>query len=1409
MDLKKLLRSLVYTTTVIITGATAQPTITSFMPTSGPIGTGVTISGTNFNTTASKNIVHFGAVQALVSSATSASLIITVPVGATYAPISVTDSATGLTAYSNAPFVITFYSIRNFDATTFAPKVDFAAGPGPQSVAVGDLDGDGKPDVVTANYPSTFSVFRNTSTSGTIASSSFAPKVDITTGANPIVAAIGDLDGDGKPDVVIVNFQDKTFSVFRNTSTIGSITFASNVDFATGTGVYNVAMGDLDGDGKPDIVMTNYENNTFSVLRNTSTLGSITASSFAPRVDFTTGINPMGIAINDLDGDGKPDVVVSNFAGNLSVFRNTGSSGSITFAPKLDVTALTGQSTVAIGDLDADGKPDVIKTNNGQNTFSVFRNTSVTGSISFAARVDFSGGYNLRSVAVGDLDGDGKPDLAIIKVDSARVSVFKNTSSTGSIAFASDVEYATPNGPMSIAIADVDGDARPDLLTSNYSGTLSVFRNAIIVFSAVPSVPTLHSPANSAINQATSVTLQWHRTQESNAYHLQCGTDSTFATGIMLDDSTVTDTTKTITGLSVSTKYFWRVAAWNTIGSGSFSSVRMFMTIVPAPTSVTASPGNQRITLNWTASAASNILRYRLYRGTSSPASTLVDSMSTTQSVDSNLTNGVRYFYRMTAVNTLLIEGPFSSEVSTRPFTSPTLALPADGGTNLPIAFTLAWYPSPGASTYHVQCGTDSTFAAGIVVDDPAVVDTTKTITGLSISTKYFWRVAASEEGVTSPFSPMRRFITIIPSPTSVTLVTGNQRITLDWTPSAASNILRYRLYRGTSSPASTLIDSTSTTHYVDSNLTNGMRYFYRMTAVNTLLIEGPFSTEVSTTPLNAPPHANAISDIYQPNSSTVLSSITFSSQGSFDSDGTVDSIFWFVNGSLLGQQPQFTHDFGQGTNKVMLIVQDNQGARDTSTATVNRSKFKFFLSGGVYAGPSLLGDNILYVIGTGDAVYRLDSSGKDLYSLQVGGEVKSSSSIAYDTTVYIASSDNNLYAFSKFGVSLWSVLPLGGLMTSTPAVDSITNWIYIGVSNKNFFAVERLTGKVAWSFFVDAPILGSAAITLDRKLVFATVKGTMYGLDLNELSSPPIPSWQLTLSDSIIGSPAIDGDGYVYYCTNSGRVIKISLPRSQQPTIVWQTQIGGSIVGSPVIDGYSNLYVGCTDAKLYAINTQNGDVKWTYESGSPILSTPAVSDIGLIYFGNHGGRVFAIDTSAVLRWYYQDSTSVDAPLLYQRGVLYVGTVGGRLIAFYDDADSSARSISNSLAFRKRTDALRLPVWGTFQGNNQRTGLPIGKTVTQVGEPEIQIPEVLSLSQNYPNPFNPSTTIRYDLPKQSFVTLKIYDLLGREVATLVNEVRHAGFYTVRWDASRLSSGVYFYTLRAGEFRETKRMILMK
>jgi hypothetical protein len=102
-----------------------------------------------------------------------------------------------------------------------------------------------------------------------------------------------------------------------------------------------------------------------------------------------------------------------------------------------------------------------------------------------------------------------------------------------------------------------------------------------------------------------------------------------------------------------------------------------------------------------------------------------------------------------------------------------------------------------------------------------------------------------------------------------------------------------------------------------------------------------------------------------------------------------------------------------------------------------------------------------------------------------------------------------------------------------------------------------------------------------------------------------------------------------------------------------------------------------------------------------------------------------------------------------------------------------------------------------------------GLTITAINETPSTIPIDIELKQNYPNPFNPGTNIQYTLNDVQFVNLKVYDSLGKEVSTLVNEDKPAGIYEIEFNGSKLSSGVYYYRMQAGNFSDTKKFIIMK
>lgn len=121
--------------------------------------------------------------------------------------------------------------------------------------------------------------------------------------------------------------------------------------------------------------------------------------------------------------------------------------------------------------------------------------------------------------------------------------------------------------------------------------------------------------------------------------------------------------------------------------------------------------------------------------------------------------------------------------------------------------------------------------------------------------------------------------------------------------------------------------------------------------------------------------------------------------------------------------------------------------------------------------------------------------------------------------------------------------------------------------------------------------------------------------------------------------------------------------------------------------------------------------------------------------------------------------------------------------------------------------AATITVNGTSSGNGTFCNAPVD--VEDENKEDLVTPKEFSLSQNYPNPFNPSTVIKYQLPISSQVTIKVYDILGDEIAILVNEEKPTGFYEVEFNASRLSSGFYIYKISVGSFVSTKKMILLR
>jgi alpha-tubulin suppressor-like RCC1 family protein len=488
--------------------STAVPVISSFAPATGASGTVVTISGNSFSPTPASNIVYFGAVQANVLTASTNSLTVTVPVSATFAPITVTVN--GLTAWSGQMFEPTFTGDgSSVSSTSFAPSFNLpAAGPG--SCVIADLDGDGKPDIAFVDAGNqSVSIYQNISTNGALLSAaSFAPRVDLPfpagTGNNAYRLRAVDLDGDGKLDLIACEAGGSNVTIFHNISVPGSLTtnsFEPAFDLPTGNDCRFAAAADLDGDGRPDIVALNYGDKTISLFKNIGSPGILNSNSFAQPVILACPGGPYEVAIADLDGDGKPDLAVTDAdTSTLSIFQNTMTPGTITvnsFALWIDLPAQNGNATIAAVDLDGDGKLDLVTGSVNSETISIYQNISAVGMLttnSFAPRVDFSTGCWTHTVAIADFNGDGKPDICDVGELPSVMSIFQNASTPGgfsSATLAPRVDFGTGWNAWGIAAGDLDGDGRPDIVFCNYyDNNIQIYQNQM-PFGTPTAAPTI------------------------------------------------------------------------------------------------------------------------------------------------------------------------------------------------------------------------------------------------------------------------------------------------------------------------------------------------------------------------------------------------------------------------------------------------------------------------------------------------------------------------------------------------------------------------------------------------------------------------------------------------------------------------------------------------------------------------------------------------------------------------------------------------------------------------------------------------------------------------------------------------------------------------------------------------------
>ncbi len=488
----KFISATAFVAIMTITAADAQkPEIKAVDKVMGSMGELITIKGLFFGTDATKLAVTFGASHGVIQSITDQQLVVKVPFGTTYHTISVTNLTSGLTGVTDQQFLLNFSSTYPFALANLQGQYDFPAGvptaDGLYDLCMCDFDGDKKVDVVTANdNAGLLTILANGSAPGTIA---FPVKYGVNIAALSLHIKCGDLNGDGKPDIVATGSgtTDKVFILRNNSTGPGNTAFSAPLVITlAGKRPKRIEIADLDLNGKPEVILTSTATNSVIVLVNQSTLASISFSPVAPiQIGISGAASTEGLAVEDLNGDGLPEIITSQFQTNsdLYIIGNKSTPGAIIAGDVTKLAVGVPIKNIRVGDLDGDGKPDIAYTKLlTPSEVGLFRNQSTATAIEFIAAPGIATDDSPWGIDFGDLDGDGKPEIAVASITKKSITVLNNKSSPGSLSF---IKYIQPTTYINrhINICDLDGDGKPDIaFTSIDDNNLNVIASKISVF---------------------------------------------------------------------------------------------------------------------------------------------------------------------------------------------------------------------------------------------------------------------------------------------------------------------------------------------------------------------------------------------------------------------------------------------------------------------------------------------------------------------------------------------------------------------------------------------------------------------------------------------------------------------------------------------------------------------------------------------------------------------------------------------------------------------------------------------------------------------------------------------------------------------------------------------------------------
>jgi hypothetical protein len=438
----------------------------------------------------------------------------------------------------------------------------------------------------------------------------------------------------------------------------------------------------------------------------------------------------------------------------------------------------------------------------------------------------------------------------------------------------------------------------------------------------------------------------------------------------------------------------------------------------------------------------------------------------------------------------------------------------------------------------------------------------------------------------------------------------------------------------------------------------------------------------------------------------------------------------------------------------------------------------------GIFSGPVIGNEGDLY-FGSyyvfGDNFYSYTADGDLIWQYETGNGRAVQSGILIDSsnTIYFGSRDSCFYALNSDGSFKWKYKTSASIDQQViPNIDLQGN-IYVTNSKGELYSFDP-DGNLNWSVLYTNSFV-------DKSPTFSPDGNTIYiaGFDSNffALNLDGSLKWEYSCEQIERGS-MVDSYGKIYF--TAGQYLYSINPTG---SINWKYYLIGSPIAIPTIDKKSYIYTMAWDTTsgpyfpALVCLRYDGTISWKYifdEIQWDHFEQPLICDSeGTIYLGStFGYNYYAISNEGNLKWRLQ------------------------LIEQQQQVDNTGAIVKDGTLFIGVHDV-------SLFGHQTKTLIAIRDTGTVSVNENYAAINKYSLSQNYPNPFNPITTIEYTLPQTTLVIIKVYNILGEEVISLVNEEQLGGKHSVKFDGSSLPCGIYIYKLTAGNFSDAKKFVLMK